>query len=43
LQGSQTLRRLRVSAYLVIYQVDNRQQVVTIARVQHRRDVYRGL
>jgi mRNA interferase RelE/StbE len=43
LQGSRTLRRLRVGAYRVIYQVDDAQQVVTIARVRHRRDVYRGL
>ena len=43
LQGSRNLRRLRVGAYRVIYQVDDAQQVVTIARVRHRRDVYRGL
>jgi mRNA interferase RelE/StbE len=43
LQGSRTLRRLRVGAYRVIYEVDDAQQVVTIARVRHRRDVYRGL
>jgi mRNA interferase RelE/StbE len=42
LRGSQ-LWRLRVGAYRVIYQVDDAQQVVTIARVRHRRDVYRGL
>jgi mRNA interferase RelE/StbE len=43
LQGSRSLRRLRVGAYRVIYQVDDANQVVTIARVRHRRDVYRGL
>jgi mRNA interferase RelE/StbE len=43
LQGSRTLRRLRVGAYRVIYSVDDAQQVLTIARVRHRRDVYRGL
>jgi mRNA interferase RelE/StbE len=42
LRGSQ-LWRLRVGTYRVIYQVDDAQQVVTIARVRHRRDVYRGL
>jgi mRNA-degrading endonuclease RelE of RelBE toxin-antitoxin system len=36
-------RRLRVGAYPVIDQVDDAQQGVTIARVRHRRDVYRGL
>jgi mRNA interferase RelE/StbE len=43
LQGSRTLRRLRVGAYRVIYQIDDTRKVVTIARVRHRRDVYRGL
>jgi mRNA interferase RelE/StbE len=43
LQGSRGLRRLRVGAYRVIYQVDDAQQVVTIARVRHGWDVYRGL
>jgi mRNA interferase RelE/StbE len=43
LQGSRSLRRLRVSAYRVIYQVDDAQQVVTIARVRHRGEAYRGL
>ena len=41
--GSRGLRRLRVGAYRVIYHVDDAQQVATIARVWHRRDVYRGL
>lgn len=43
LQGSRGLRRLRVGVYRVIYHVDEAEQVVTIARVRHRRDVYRGL
>jgi mRNA interferase RelE/StbE len=43
LQGSRNLRRLRVGAYRIIYQVDDTPGVVTIARVRHRRDVYRGL
>jgi mRNA interferase RelE/StbE len=42
LRASQ-LWRLRVGAYRVIYAIDDGQQVVTIARVRHRRDVYRGL
>jgi mRNA interferase RelE/StbE len=43
LQGGGGLRRLRIGAYRIIYQVDDAQEVVTIARVRHRRDVYRGL
>jgi mRNA interferase RelE/StbE len=43
LQGSRNLRRLRVGAYRVIYQVNDADQVATIARVRHRRDSYPGL
>jgi mRNA interferase RelE/StbE len=42
LQGS-PFWRLRVGDYRVIYTIDDAQQVVTIARVRHRGDVYRGL
>jgi mRNA interferase RelE/StbE len=35
--------RLRVGDYRILYTVDDAQQVVTIGRVGHRRDVYRGL
>jgi mRNA interferase RelE/StbE len=42
LQGS-PFWRLRVGDYRVIYAIDDAQQVVTIARVRHRGDVYRGL
>jgi mRNA interferase RelE/StbE len=42
-QGTQGGLRLRVGAYRILYTVDDGQQVVTIARVRHRRDVYRGL
>ena len=43
LQGSRGLRRLRIGDYRIIYAPDDPQEVVTIARVRHRRDVYRGL
>jgi mRNA interferase RelE/StbE len=43
LQGGSGLFRVRVGAYRMIYHIDDAQQVVTIARVRHRRDVYRGL
>ena len=42
LRGS-PLWRLRVGVYRVIYHVDDAQQVVTIARVRHRGETYRGL
>jgi mRNA interferase RelE/StbE len=34
--------RVRVGDYHILYTVDDVQQVVTIGRVGHRRDVYRG-
>jgi mRNA interferase RelE/StbE len=42
LRGSQ-LWRLRVGAYRILYTIDDTEQVVTVARIRHRRDVYRGL
>jgi mRNA interferase RelE/StbE len=42
-QGTQAGLRVRVGAYRILYTVDDTQQVVTIGRVRHRRDVYRGL
>jgi mRNA interferase RelE/StbE len=37
------LWRLRVGDYRIIYTIDDAQQLVTVARVRHRRDAYRGL
>jgi mRNA interferase RelE/StbE len=42
-QGTQGGLRVRVGDYRILYTVDDAQQVVTISRVRHRRDVYRGL
>jgi mRNA interferase RelE/StbE len=33
--------RVRVGQYRILYQIDDGAQTVTIARVRHRRDVYR--
>ncbi|HAZ31455.1 MAG TPA: type II toxin-antitoxin system mRNA interferase toxin, RelE/StbE family [Dehalococcoidia bacterium] len=33
--------RIRVGGYRVIYEIDDKQQVVTVLDVGHRRDVYR--
>jgi mRNA interferase RelE/StbE len=43
LRGPQGGFRWRVGDYRILYDVDDTQQVVTIGRVRHRRDVYRGL
>ncbi len=42
-QGTQGGLRVRLGDYRILYTVDDAQQVVTIGRVRHRRDVYRGL
>ncbi len=46
--GSKRLRavheyRLRVGPYRILYSVDDRERVVEITAVGHRRDVYRGI
>jgi mRNA interferase RelE/StbE len=41
LHGRQGLWRLRVGDYRVIYAIDDKNLVVDIAVVRHRRDVYR--
>lgn len=35
------LRRLRIGAYRVVYEVQNQQLVVLVIRIGHRREVYR--
>jgi mRNA interferase RelE/StbE len=34
---------LRVGTYRILYDIDDETQTVTIYRVKHRREVYRGL
>ncbi len=41
LAGSQRDWRIRVGDYRVLYEVDDQQEVVTIWRIAHRRQVYR--
>ena len=33
--------RIRAGQYRILYQIDEEAQTVTVARVRHRRDVYR--
>jgi len=35
--------RLRVGQYRILYSVDDRERVVVVFAVGHRRDVYRGI
>jgi len=41
LQGEQNLWRIRIGDYRVVYSIDDRQRIVDIVRIRHRRDVYR--
>ena len=41
LRGEQNLWRIRIGDYRVIYSVDDRQRIVDIVRIRHRREVYR--
>lgn len=41
LTGENNLWRIRIGDYRVIYKIDDRQKLVDITSVRHRRDVYR--
>ena len=41
LSGSINCYRLRVGDYRVLYQVDDKEELVTIYKIGHRREVYR--
>jgi mRNA interferase RelE/StbE len=40
--GSTNDWRLRVGDYRVLYEIDNKNRIVKIMRVKHRRDAYRN-
>ena len=41
LTGRENEWRLRVGAYRVLYEIDDKAEVVRIFRIRHRREVYR--
>jgi len=41
LEGSEDEYRVRVGDYRILYVIDDRAKLVTIAHVRHRRDAYR--
>lgn len=43
LAGAEDLWRFRIGDYRVVYQIADDELIVLIARVAHRKDVYRGL
>ncbi len=43
LAGEENLNRIRSGDYRILYQVHDELRLVVVARVRHRREVYRGL
>jgi mRNA interferase RelE/StbE len=43
MSGYQNLWRIRVGVYRVIYSIEDQLSVVTVTKVAHRRESYRGL
>lgn len=43
LEGLGDAYRIRVGDYRIVYEIDDARQQITITRIAHRRDVYRGL
>jgi mRNA interferase RelE/StbE len=43
LLGGETLFRIRIGNYRVIYQVDDHQKQILIGSIKHRRDAYKDL
>jgi mRNA interferase RelE/StbE len=39
--GSESDWRIRVGEYRIIYEIDDKQRIIRIMRVKHRREVYR--
>ncbi len=41
LQGEEELYRIRVGDYRIVYQIQDRQLIVLVVQVGHRREIYR--
>ena len=41
LQGEEHLWRIRIGDYRIVYSIDDRQRIVDIVRIRHRRAAYR--
>jgi len=39
--GSKNDWRIRVGDYRIVYEIDNKQRVINIMRIRHRREAYR--
>ena len=42
LKGGDNLYRIRVGDYRVVYTIDDKEKVIVIMRVRHRRDIYQN-
>jgi mRNA interferase RelE/StbE len=42
LTDKENLWRVRVGEYRIVYEIDDGRAIVTVLRVAHRKDVYRG-
>lgn len=43
LSGYENLYRLRIGEYRLVYEIRDREILIIVIRVRHRREVYRGL
>jgi mRNA interferase RelE/StbE len=43
IKGSDNLYRIRVGDYRVIFEIDDKEKIVLIVYIRHRKDAYRGL
>lgn len=43
MRGTRNGYRIRIGDYRVLYEVDDKAHVVTVARLKHRREAYRDL
>jgi mRNA interferase RelE/StbE len=43
LQGAEAIYRIRAGQYRVVYQVDEKDRLVTVIHVRHRKDAYRDI
>ena len=41
LEGGSQLWRIRIGAYRVVYEIDDKSRTVDVSVIRHRRDVYR--
>jgi mRNA interferase RelE/StbE len=42
LEGGESLYRIQIGDYRVVYYIDDKASTITITRIRHRRDAYRN-